>query len=292
MPRTPTRRYFKELRFQQLQGFCETARSGGFAVAAETLGLSRPALWHQIRALELELGADLVRRSGRGIEVTPDGTLLLELAEPLVTGFAQLKSRFHERRGAIERHLTLASTASLLAHELREPLCRFRARHADVHLTLLDRMPLESARLVETGEVDLAVVGRCDAEPLSALVTCEPLFTEPFVLVCPRDHELARRHRLQLDESRNARLEGIAVSRVAVGLRVSPRHQRKTARLARWRRGVCVSKPHAALGQGIHVRSDTRDRTPETAQRFGIVIVGRDDDEICLAYAVGRIVGP
>ncbi len=199
MPRPTKRRYFKELRIQQLQGFCETARSGSFAVAAETLSLSRPALWHQIRALERELGADLVRRHGRGIEVTPDGTLLLELAEPLVTGFARLKTIFHERRGVIARHVTLASNASLLANELREPLHRFRSSHPDVQLTLVDRTSLEAARLIETGEADLAVVGRCDAEPLSALVTCEPLFTEPFVLICPRNHELTRRRRVPLD---------------------------------------------------------------------------------------------
>ena len=53
---------FKQIGSQQLRAFGEAARTGGFARAAATLGVSRPAVWQQIRALEREFGAAFLLR--------------------------------------------------------------------------------------------------------------------------------------------------------------------------------------------------------------------------------------
>jgi DNA-binding transcriptional LysR family regulator len=193
------RRYFKELRFQQLQGFCETARARSFAVAAVRLGLSRPALWQQVRELERLLGADLVRRHGRGVELTDDGHALLELAEPLVAGFASLPSAFADRRKIVPRRLVVVSAASLLADELKSPIREFRRRNAEVQLTLIDRNSPEALRMIESGEADLAVAGYFADEPLNPLLEYEPLFQDRLVLVCPRGHELTQRRTMRLE---------------------------------------------------------------------------------------------
>jgi DNA-binding transcriptional LysR family regulator len=52
--------------------------------------------------------------------------------------------------------------------------------------------------LLEKGEVDLAVLGRLDEQPPHPQMEYEPLFAYPFVLICPPDHDLARRPRLTL----------------------------------------------------------------------------------------------
>ena len=57
---TRRRRYFKEMRLQQLRGLCEIARQGSFSAAAAALRISRPAIWQQVRALEQEFDASLV----------------------------------------------------------------------------------------------------------------------------------------------------------------------------------------------------------------------------------------
>src|SRR5262245_60253547 len=122
MPEMRQRRYFKEMRLQQLRGLCEVARQGSFAAAAQTLRISRPAIWQQVRALEREFGASLVERRGRKAELTGDGRLLLEIVAPLVTGFDGIKTAFRDRREELVRHLTVATTATLLAYELQAPV--------------------------------------------------------------------------------------------------------------------------------------------------------------------------
>ena len=61
--------------------FIAVAEVGSLTVAAErTLHTSQPSLSRQIRDLEDEVGAQLLRRSARGIELTPAGRAFLEHA--------------------------------------------------------------------------------------------------------------------------------------------------------------------------------------------------------------------
>ena len=51
---------YKEVRLQQLRSFCETARLGSLAAAAQALGLAEPTVWEQVHALERQFAAKLV----------------------------------------------------------------------------------------------------------------------------------------------------------------------------------------------------------------------------------------
>lgn len=194
------RRYFKELRLQQFRGFCETARRSSFASAAAALGLSRPAVWHQIRALEREFGTRLVIRRGRGIQLTDDGQLLLELVSPLVSGFDSVKSVFEARRQEVIAQLVVATTASNLLTDLKEPIKEFRRSCPQVHLYFLDRPSAEAFRLVEKGQADLAVASQLREQPRSPQLEYESLFARPFLLICPRGHKLARKRTVHLTD--------------------------------------------------------------------------------------------
>ena len=150
---------FKQIRFQQLRAFGEAARTGSFARAAAALGVSRPAVWLQIRALEREFGAAFLLRRGNRLELTREGRLLAELVAPLVAGFASLRTRFEERRGENLRRLAVTTTSGLLAGLLQAPIREFRRRHPEVQLTFLDRVSAEAVKLVTEGATELGVVG-------------------------------------------------------------------------------------------------------------------------------------
>ena len=76
----------------QLVCFCETARRGSFNAAARALHLSQPAVSEHVRRLEGELGAALVRREGRGVTLTAEGSVFLAHAERLVAGAQEAAS--------------------------------------------------------------------------------------------------------------------------------------------------------------------------------------------------------
>ena len=194
------RHYFKELRLQQFRSFCEVARRLSFSGVATALGISRPAVWHQIRALEQELGTSLVVRQGRGVALTVDGQLLIELAAPLMAGFDSISSLFQDRRRSLQRHLTVVTTASLLANTLKPAVREFCRQYPQVELTLVDRYSPEAHQLVETGAADLAVASHLVSRASPSKLEFEHLTSLPYLLVCPQGHPLAGRKTLTLRE--------------------------------------------------------------------------------------------
>src|SRR3981081_168535 len=69
-----------EMEFRHLRYFVAVAEAGSLTVAARRLHTSQPSLSRQIRDLEDELGAELLRRRASGIELTPAGRAFLEHA--------------------------------------------------------------------------------------------------------------------------------------------------------------------------------------------------------------------
>ncbi|MFR8087616.1 MAG: LysR family transcriptional regulator [Lachnospirales bacterium] len=62
----------------QIDCFIQVAETLNFARAAERLNVTQPAVTHQIRSLEEELGVKLFRRTTRIVELTQEGILFLE----------------------------------------------------------------------------------------------------------------------------------------------------------------------------------------------------------------------
>ena len=58
---------------RQLEYFIAIHQAGSFSGAALKLGIHQSVLSRQVQALEKELGFSLYRRTGRGVELTPEG---------------------------------------------------------------------------------------------------------------------------------------------------------------------------------------------------------------------------
>src|SRR5262245_27742780 len=97
---------YKELRLAQLRAFCACVRERSFSAAARALGVSQPAVWQQVHALEREFAADLLERAGGALTPTEDGRVLLELAANVLGSVDALQDEFAERRRDLPRTLT------------------------------------------------------------------------------------------------------------------------------------------------------------------------------------------
>jgi DNA-binding transcriptional LysR family regulator len=187
---------YKEIQLAQLRSFCLAANEGNFTSAARALGLSASTVWQQVRALERELKAKLLRRRGRAVELTDEGRLLLEVVQPHVSGLDSLRRFFEARREGIRQELVVASGAYLVANHLPGPIRQFRALRPSIQLTL--RIAAWSAlqRVVERGETDVGVLA-CDPDvPRSPYLEYEHLFDEQFSLMLPAGHPLLRAKRI------------------------------------------------------------------------------------------------
>ncbi len=183
---------YKEIQLAQLRSFCLAATEGNFTSTARALGLSTSTVWQQVRALERELKAKLLRRQGRSVELTDEGRMLLETVQPHVSGLDSLRRFFETRRDGIRQELIVASGAYLLANHLGEPIRQFRQQQPSVQVIL--RIAAWSAlqRIVERGETDVGVLA-CDPDtPRSPQLEYEHLFDERFSLMIPPGHPLLR----------------------------------------------------------------------------------------------------
>src|SRR3954470_12856961 len=135
MPRGGPRRY-KELGLGQLRAFRECVRQKSFSAAGRVLRLSQPAVWQQVRALERDLGAALLRRHGRDWEPTEDGRVLLEQATAILGAMDSLREAFEEQRASTPRTLLLVGTPGVMAEDLARPVADFCQAHPHVRLTL------------------------------------------------------------------------------------------------------------------------------------------------------------
>ena len=69
---------------RQLAALCAVVERGSFSLAAESMGVTQSAVSQAVKALEKRLGMTLVDRSGRHIDATPDGQLVVVRAQRML----------------------------------------------------------------------------------------------------------------------------------------------------------------------------------------------------------------
>ena len=159
-----------------LRAFEVVARHLSFSRAAEELHVTKAAVSQQVRALEQDVGARLVERNGRGLQLTESGAAG---AGTLAEGFALLaKAARAMREGKGRRFLVINSTPSFAATWLVGRIGKFKARHPETDV-LIDANPIDEA--LESGAADALI--RWGAGEFTGL-TATLLFKEDVFPVC------------------------------------------------------------------------------------------------------------
>lgn len=173
----------------QLAYFIEVARQKNFTRAAEHLHRAQPALSQQMKNLEAELGTPLFVRGRKQTHLTAAGEALLPRAEALIAQAEAAKQTVAEVAQLRGGRLVVATIPSVSACWLPEVIRRFREAHPRVELILTEESSGRVAELVEAGRAELGLLQL----PVNAGVfAVRELATEPFVLLAPKSHLVAR----------------------------------------------------------------------------------------------------
>jgi len=172
---------------RQLEYFVAVARHGHFGRAAGAIYVTQPALSQQVRRLEAELGVALLRRTSRGVELTPAGEDLLARAESILAEVTGARSAMDEHAGVVRGAVRVAATAAD-AVRLPEVIAAFHREHPGVRIALRQASAAEALELVRSGAVDLAVLSLA-GDPGALTVT--PLAEEPLRLIVETGDPLA-----------------------------------------------------------------------------------------------------
>lgn len=117
-----------------LRAFETVAQHLSYAKAAEDLHVTKAAVAQQVRLLEAEIGAPLVRRSGRGLALTEAGQAGLR---DLKEGFAKLAAGSRRMRESRGRDLVVISAgASFAATWLVRRIGQFKQEHPEIDVLL------------------------------------------------------------------------------------------------------------------------------------------------------------
>jgi LysR family cys regulon transcriptional activator len=187
------------MKFHQLRYLCEIARQGlNFSSAAKALHTSQPGISKQIRLLEEELGIDIFVRSGsRIVELTEAGRRIVEIAGLALHEVDNVKAAAREFVEGDAGRLNVASTFTFARYVLPGVFRRFVARYPRVELNLLQGTPSHIAKLVASGEADIALTTP-PAEPFPELLLLE-YSKLPRALIVPRGHALLGKKRVTLE---------------------------------------------------------------------------------------------
>jgi DNA-binding transcriptional LysR family regulator len=181
----------------------EVAYRGSFSGAAEALSYSQSAVSQQIAALEAEAGMTLLERHPRGVSLTAAGQTLVGHAEGILARLEAAESALSAIAGLHGGRLRMASFPTAGATLMPLAIATFRSSYPNVELTLAEGEAEEIVPRLGAGELDLALLFEFAGEtPLQEGMTRVELLEDPMYLALPRDHPLAGREKLRLQDLR------------------------------------------------------------------------------------------
>ena len=254
------------MEIQHLDLLRELADRGSVTAVAAAVHRSPSAVSQQLRTLQRQLGVELVRRSGRGVQLTDAGLVLARASVAVSTAVAEAEAALDAHRGGRVGVVRLALFPS--ASELLLPGLLVRMReHAGIELEISDRDVSEDEFAPLTADVDVVIGHRSDGvvpveHPGLAVV---PLLREPLEVALPLDHPLAGRERVTvadvIGEPWVCVPEGYPIDRVLVSMAlqsgVVPRVVHRTVHLP-----VIEAMVAAGLGVALVPRHTSAGRAP------------------------------
>lgn len=183
---------------KRLRYFVCVAELGSFTLAARNLGIAQPALSRHIRQLEAECGSPLLRRNGRGAELSDVGRILLEHGRSLLEQIDRLEASLKAAKGAPVGAVNVGMPPSVCMI-LVEPLFhRVRREFPGVRLHISEAFSGDVREWLVGGRIDVGVLyspGR------TANLVGQHLLVEDLFLCCAPSAENAGRPQVTLADA-------------------------------------------------------------------------------------------
>lgn len=148
----------------QLKVFASVAKTLNFSKTAEQFFVTQPAVSHQIKMLERDLGVPLLKRSGHGVWLTPEGTEMLDYALEILELTDQAESRMKNVAEGRSGYLKIV-TLPICRKELSDCLKIFTEKNpgVQVDIELLEGKELIKKALENDADFYFATDEMCEA---------------------------------------------------------------------------------------------------------------------------------
>lgn len=178
--------------------FLKVVENGNITKTAEALHYTQAGVSHAVAALEREAGVPLLLRSSSGVTLTENGRRLLEPIQTLVNDQHSLEQAMHEINAVVAGTVRVGIFTSL-APWLPVMIKRFQERYPEAEFELTAGDYDEITNRILSGKIDCGFL----AAPVRDALRFEPIYRDPMLVILPKDHPLAERESLTLDDIKN-----------------------------------------------------------------------------------------
>ncbi|WJM82948.1 HTH-type transcriptional regulator MetR [Pectobacterium brasiliense] len=182
------------IEFKHLRTLQALRNTGSLAAAAAALHQTQSALSHQFSDLEQRLGFRLFVRKSQPLRFTPQGEILLQLAEQVLPQIQQALQSCHEPH---QTTLRLAIECHSCIQWLTPALDEFHQHWPQVVMDFKSGVTFDPQPALQQGELDLVMTS--DIMPRSGL-HYSPLFDFEVRLVLAPDHSLAGKEKIEPED--------------------------------------------------------------------------------------------
>ena len=153
-----------------MTAFVRAVETGGFSAAARDIGLTPSALSKLVTRLEDRLGARLLQRTTRRLQLTAEGEAFYARARPILSAMDEAEAEVTQAGASPRGLLRLHCGSAFGMHQLAPAIPRFQALHPEVEMDItISDQPLGA---MEEG-VDLAIrIGPLDESSMVARRIC------------------------------------------------------------------------------------------------------------------------
>lgn len=183
----------------QLRLLVAVVDRGGFSRAGEALGLSQPAVSHQLKALATTARMPVLEVVGRKVQLTQAGDLLYAHAKRILAEFEAAGAGLDELGGLGRGSIRMAGDTTVGIYVLPDLLGAFKHAHPAITIRLGVDNRQGVYRRLAANETDFVVSGRLWRNPSIPLIERPFLANELIAIASPR-HPFAARTQITLAE--------------------------------------------------------------------------------------------
>jgi DNA-binding transcriptional LysR family regulator len=175
--------------FDQLETFLEVARLSSFSRAAEKRFRTQPAISSQIRALEEEVGAKLLDRSGGKVSLTAPGKLFQKYVEETLESRKAIFTAIAETERVPRGEIIVGANEGTCLHILPEVFAQFKKQYPDVAVNIKRADYAKILESVIDNSVDFGVVSLPVTDNRLTVVL---IHRDELAIITPPGHPLAK----------------------------------------------------------------------------------------------------
>ena len=175
---------------KKLRCFVTINQTGSMSAAAVKLSINQSALSRHIQSLEAELSYTLYRRTGRGMELTPEGRVFEQYARTILETHESALLAMRDSHNTDREPVVVGLPTSLSSVLVPGLVSEFKKRFPHTPLKINEAYSGHLTDWLIDGKVDVAVLYDTHTTPIKGL-QCDFLLEDSLVLVAPSSQHVA-----------------------------------------------------------------------------------------------------